>query len=186
VRRPFVLLVALLVAIVTAGCGVPLDSSPRAIPTTTSTTPTTDSTAPTTGGSPGARTVSAYFLNDDTLERVLYPVDDEPTLADALTFVLGDPPQSLTTSIPSGTRLLSSKITGRVASVNLTSEINDISGQPQKQAYAQMAFTALALPTVTAVRFMVDGKEVDAPTDNGNRGVVTGADYEGSLNPLDG
>lgn len=190
---------ALVVAatLLAAGCGVPLDSSPRAI-TRTTLAPGNDTgrETPTTSASPGARRVSAYFIRGEALEQQQFPVDGVPTLSDALSFVFADPPEGLTTSIPSGTRLLSAKVVGHVATIDLTSEINDISGQAQKQAYAQVVFTAFTFlndpataprpeVTVNEVRFLVDGKPVDAPTDNGNRASVTAYDYKGPLNPPD-
>ena len=63
------------------------------------------------------------------------------------------------------------------ATVAISRAINDISGQTQKQAYAQLAFTTFDFTTVGQVRFQVEGKNVDAPTDNGNKAVVTAEDY---------
>ena len=189
-RRHQVVLVGVLLAVAAAvgGCGVPLDSSPRVIPRTTTVEsgPGSQQQTPTTSGSPTARTISAYFLRDEGLQRVLYRVEGEPTLSGALAFVCSDPPEALKTSIPTGTRILSAHLDGHVAIIDVTSAINDISGLPQKQAYAQMVFTALAFSGVSAVEFHVDGKAVDAPTDNGNRTQVTDSDYRGALNPLGG
>ena len=165
-------------AAATVGCGVPIDSDPRAISRTTI-DPDGDNArqTPTTSNSPSAREVSAYFMRGENLEARKFPVDGRPTLEDALAFAVGEPPGGLTTSIPSGTSILTVSVDGVGAVIDLTGDINDISGQTQKQAYAQLAFTTFAFGAVTEVRFMVDGKAVDAPTDNGNRAAVTQFDY---------
>lgn len=183
-RRPAGAAVAAVVALSTlvtlaaAGCGVPIDQGPRAISRTTVDPRVDDSrVTPTTSDRPGAVEVTAFFIGDQRLVGVDFPVDDEPTLHDALAFTLGEPPRELTTALPSGTQILSAEVTDAVAVIDLTSAINDISGQSQKQAYAQLAFTAFTFADVVRVQFLVDGEAVDAPTDNGNKAVVTPADF---------
>lgn len=173
------ILLASVLAVISLGCGVPIDDDPRAI-TRTTLDPALDAArqTPTTSDSPGARQVVAYFMRNENLEAATFPVDGRPTLADALDFATGDAPTGLTTSIPSGTSIRSVEVDESVARIDLTTEINDVSGQPQKQAYAQLVFTAFAFHDLTEVQFMVDGKAVDAPTDNGNRPSVTQYDYE--------
>lgn len=167
-----------------AACGVPLDSQPRAI---TRTTVTANDVPPTTSASPGAQDVSVYFVRDDRLEEVRYPVSGDATLSAALRFALGSPaegsPAGLTTAVPPGTRLRGVAVADGVASVDLSSEINDISGENQKQAFAQLVFTALSFRGVSAVRFLIQGKPVDAPTDHGNLAEVAADDYDPPLNP---
>jgi hypothetical protein len=161
-----------------AGCGVPIDDGPRAISRTTVDPSVDDSrVTPTTSDRPGAVEVTAYFIGDQRLVGVAFPVDDEPGLRDALAFALGEPPRQLTTALPSGTQILSAEVVDAVAVIDLTSEINDISGQSQKQAYAQLAFTAFTFADVVRVQFLVDGEPVDAPTDDGNKAVVTPDDF---------
>lgn len=170
--------VVALSALVAAGCGVPIDEGPRAISRTTVDPSVDDSrVTPTTSDRPGAVEVTAYFIGDQRLVGVEFPVDEDPTLHDALAFTLGEPPRELTTALPSGTQVLSAGVSDAVAVIDLTSAINDISGQSQKQAYAQLAFTAFTFADVVRVQFLVDGEAVDAPTDNGNKAVVTPADF---------
>lgn len=170
--------VVALSALVAGGCGVPIDDGPRAISRTTVDPSVDDSrVTPTTSDRPGAVEVTAFFIGDQRLVGVEFPVDDDPTLHDALAFTLGEPPRELTTALPSGTQVLSAGVSDAVAVIDLTSAINDISGQSQKQAYAQLAFTAFTFADVVRVRFLVDGEAVDAPTDNGNKAVVTPADF---------
>lgn len=170
-----------LIAAITAisACGVPIDDEPRAIGRTTI-DPDSDAArqTPTTSDSPGARQVSVYFMRQEALVAVDFPVDGIPSIDDALTFATGEPPAGYNTSIPSGTSILSVEVESSVATIDLTGDINDVSGQTQKQAYAQLVFTAFAFRDLDAVRFEVDGKAVDAPTDNGNRESVTVDDYD--------
>ena len=176
--------IAALVGIGVAACGVPIDDEPRPIAQTTI-APTDD--APTTiAGTDGAE-VSVYFLHGDSLERQGYPVEGEPTLRAALDFVLDPPAEGLSdelrSSVPPDTGLNSVEVSDGVAVIDLTSEINDVSGEAQKEAFAQIVFTTLAFPEIASVRFLVDGKAIDAPTDDGNRSIVTADNYDEPLNP---
>jgi spore germination protein GerM len=168
-----------------AACGVPIDKEPQAISRTTTTTTVT----PTTNPSPGAREVAVYFLQNDHLVAQSYPVTGRPTLAQAITFALQPPvkgaPASLRTAVPPDTRLLSAELssTGTVATIDLGQGISSVNGESQKQAFAQLVFTALAFGDVRQVQFAIDGKPVDAPTDGANKRRVSGADYDSPLHP---
>lgn len=173
--------VVLVVLVVAASCGVPLEDEPRAV--TSATQP--QETTPTTSNSPTAQEVSVYYLVGDSLEVTRYRVEGEPTLEAALQFLLTTPPtQDAKTRIPPGTSLRDLEVTDDVATIDLTPEIvNDTSGETQKQAFAQLAFTALASEGVTQARFLVEGKEVEVPTDRANQGTITADAYDPPLNP---
>lgn len=167
-----------------AACGVPIDESPRAI---TQTTIAPVDQTPTTVANSDAQEVSVYFLHGDRLERQGYPVAGEPTLRAALDFVLAAPAEGsdpeLRTAVPPGTTLRSVEVTDGTATIDLTNEINDVSGPAQKEAFAQIVFTTLSFEGVEQVRFLIDGDVVDAPTDDGNLAVVSAANYDKPLNP---
>jgi spore germination protein GerM len=167
-----------------AGCGVPLDRSPHPIAQTTI---AVDDTIPTTVAGDGTQVVTVYFLNGDTLQGQEYAADEEPTLSDALAYVLAAPAPDasadLHTAVPPGTELRSAEVTDGVATIDLTNQINDVSGPSQKEAFAQIVFTALAIDGIQQVRFLIDGEPVDAPTDNGNLAVISADDYDKPLNP---
>ncbi|CAN5399947.1 hypothetical protein BH10ACT1_BH10ACT1_36780 [soil metagenome] len=164
-----------------AACGVPLDGAPRPIDRSTTTTEVTLGA----DDNPGSPRVSLYFLDDDTLAAQTYPVEGEPNLMTAVSLVLstGKPPAPLQNRIPTGTTLRKIEVVDGEARIDLSDEMNDISGLTQKEAYAQIVFTALAFDSVTSVRFSVNGKVVDAPTDNSNLRIVRADDYEAPLNP---
>jgi spore germination protein GerM len=169
-----------------AACGVPLDDSPRAISRTTVPADETVTTTPTTSDNPRAATVSIYFLRGNSLELADYPVEGQPTLGKALDLQLGGPQADdadLSSAIPPETRLLDVVVTDGVAMVDLTSEMGDISGQPGKQAFAQIVFTVLGFPEIHSVRFRVAGQPIVAPTDRGNLDSVSAGDYDPPLNP---
>lgn len=186
-RRPVLAAAAALVvaaAAALAACGVPLDDQPRAI---TQTTPSTVPATPTTAASTDAQEVSVYFLRGERLERVGFPVTGEPTLRKALDFVLSPlgpkADADLHTAVPPGTKLNDVEVTDGVATIDLTSEINDVKDQTQKEAFAQIVFTTLSFEGAKEVRFLVDGDPVDAPTDDGNLPTVSADNYDKPLNP---
>jgi spore germination protein GerM len=168
---------------VLAGCGVPIDREPQAINQTT-VAPT--ETVPDTVAPDSGDTVSVYFLHDNRLEAAEYPVEGEVNLGQALDYVLATPPDDgsdLGTSVPPGTQLRGVQVNDGLATIDLTGEINDVTGPTQKEAFAQIVFTALGFDEVQQVRFLVDGQAIDAPTDEGNLPVVTADDYDPPLNP---
>lgn len=183
--RPLVVLAIVAASLVASSCGVPLDTSPRAINQTTVPVDETPTTTPTTSDTPGAATVAVYFLRSGRLEAARYPVEGDSTLRKALELVLGGPQDdaTLSTSIPPDTSLLGVTIEGSTAMIDLTSEIGDISGQPGKQAFAQIVFTALSFAEVDTVTFRVEGQPIVAPTDRGNLEAVSAEDYDPPLNP---
>lgn len=175
-----------LTTMLTAGCGVPLDNQARAVNRATTTTSTTS----TTPDSPSDY-VTVFFVDEKGTEtqpgglvsrRVA--VADEPKVRDALTtlFTTEVPPQ-LKTKIPKGTEVISVATDGSRVAVDLTSEINDVTGDSQKAAYAQMVFSVLAFTEFNSVGFSIEGNIVEAPTDGPNRRTVTALDYQSPLNP---
>lgn len=179
------LAVVLVAGLLVAGCGVPLDDAARPIvQATTTTTPV--STVP---DDPSA-TVDVYYLQEGpnageaSLVAHEEEISDEPTVRRALTVLLtAEVPSNLKTSIPKGTDLISVGEIGAQVTVNLSSEIDDVTGDAQKAAYAQMVFTVLNFPQFSTVRFSIEGNPVEAPTDGPNRAVVRASDYKPPLNP---
>ena len=160
-------------------CGVPLDDSPRAIDRTT-TTQTTIANADANGNE---RTMTVYYLNKDRLAARQVKADRNPTVRDAVEAVLAPPSAPLRTGIPPETQLVDFTARGKTAIINLSKGIDTVEAQGQKQAYAQLVFTALASDKYDQVAFQVAGKPVSAPTDNGARDTIRTNDYDAPLNP---
>jgi spore germination protein GerM len=167
-----------------AGCGVPIDREPRPI---NQTTVTPAKPVPTTVAKVGGPKVAVYYLNRDRLQAEELAVEGEVSLGKALAFVLAAPPDDasseLRTSVPPDTQLRGVVVEDGLATIDLSGEINDIGGPAQKEAFAQIVFTALEFDEVQRVRFSVDGEPVDAPTDDGNLAEVTAENYDPPLNP---
>ena len=103
-RRPIAVAagVAGLIAVVLVAlgaCGVPLDTEPRAVTRTTVTTTTLRTV--TTSDNPEAAQLDVFFVRDDALEPVQYPVDGDPTIDEAIGYLLegmSDDASSISTS----------------------------------------------------------------------------------------
>lgn len=169
----------LVVVATAAACGVPLDDEPRAITRVTQPAETT----PQTAVAPTGRSITVYYLDEGSLEPALYEVEEEPTVDDALRFLLTtSPPEGLISRIPPGTTLRGVIREGSFVAIDLSSEIA-VGGPNEKEAFAQLVFTAVEFPGVDEVTFSIAGEAVRAPTDNANLDVVTAADYGPPLNP---
>ena len=182
------LLGLLLATLLIVGCGVPLDDHARAINRATTTTiVSTSSTTPDSS----SEQVSVYYVDDKGLLTqkgglVAYKVDvaEQPTVRAALSILFtAEVPARMKTSIPKGTDVITVTESGSLVTVNLTNEIDDVTGDAQKAAYAQMVFTVLAFPEFTRVKFSIEGNPVQAPTDGPNRSEVSEENYEYPLNP---
>lgn len=179
--------VALLVVVALAGCGLPTDHSPRAIsrrdlPGAIDGNPGVTTT---TAGPESAR-VALYFIHDQRLTALFRDVaDGSPrTVVEAL--LAGPTTQErardVVSYIPENTRVLSIDFApGGVLVIDLSSEMNDVSGSSARVAYGQLVFSATAVAGVSSVAFQTAGHAVEVPTDSGNKRVVVRADYN---NPL--
>lgn len=179
-RFSTVLAMAVAASVAFAACGVPLDDNARAINRTTTTTTTTSTTPESNGGG-----VDVFFLDaSGVMTRHMVEVSETSTVRGALKALLdSEVPSPLRTSIPAGTDLISVTVAGTQATVDLSSEIDDVAGDAQKAAFAQIVFTVLAFPQLQSVSFRIEGDPVEAPTDGPNRAVVTADDYDFPLNP---
>jgi spore germination protein GerM len=74
----------------------------------------------------------------------------------------------LESALPAQTKVLSAvtAATG-IATINLGGTFDQLVGQPQIQAAAQIVFTATALPGVSGVAFELDGHAVGVPVASG-------------------
>ena len=72
---------------------------------------------------------------------------------------------TLINAIPSTVRVLDATVTGNVLDLNL-SDLGSVELTRQRQAAAQIVFTATALPGIDAVRFSIDGQQTAVPLDD--------------------
>jgi len=168
--------------VVVAGCGVPVDSTPSALPrkdvpfgllqqsaptTTTTSTPSPVDLEP----------VSIYLIAPSGhLTKVTREVPGAPEeqLFAALEALVQGPTNTeaqgerLESAVPAQTTVLGVAIgpTG-VATVDLGGTFKQLVGQANIQAVAQIVYTAAAQPGVTGVTFELSGQAVDVPTASG-------------------
>jgi hypothetical protein len=170
--------VVLVICLALAGCGVPVDRVPSALPrkgipfgllrpsapsTTTTSTPTPVESVSiflvTSSGRLVAvtRTVAAA---QESLATVLEALVRGPTNTEAAA--------GLESAVPAQTAVLGAVIgTEADATVDLGGTFGQLVGQAQIQAVAQIVFTATSLPGVTNVTFELSGQPVNVPVASG-------------------
>jgi germination protein M len=169
----------------------PSDSA-DASPTASSTAPASPSPSPA-----GTMIVRAYFLLADGptggggLVPVLVEVPETKAVARAaMTALLDgsshlrDASQTISSAIPPGTDLLGIDITDGVATVDLSGEFETGGGSASVFGrLGQVVYTLTQFPTVSSVRFHVDGRAVDAFSSEGVLldHPLTRADFEDQL-----
>jgi hypothetical protein len=183
-RGAGVAVVVLAVALLVVGCGLPTDHRPRAIDPEQIPDLLSPNNGPsTTEAAPGAPVAQLFYVKDGGLVGVKRRVNQGVEPAAVLRLLLtpltpSEKAQGYTTLIPPRTRLLKA-VLGRdqILTIDLSNEINGVGGQNAKTAYAQLAFTAIDLADVQAVRFATEGERVAVPTDAGTEFVVDRASY---------
>lgn len=174
-RRLAVVLVALLV-----GCGIPVDEAPEVFDLPDVGAEGAD--FPTTGELAAA---PLYLVGDEGLVRVTRDLPDPIDAGDLIESLLSgvtepEDRSGLSSSIPSGTELISLDIVDRVATVDLSADFASVGGQQEILAVAQIVLTVTQLVDVDGVVFELDGVRTDVPTADGALATVavTPDDYE--------
>ncbi|HEY3239404.1 MAG TPA: GerMN domain-containing protein [Acidimicrobiia bacterium] len=175
----FILLIGLYGAGALAGCGVPADSSPRALPpdvvpadllavdpiTTTSTVPVGTSTRVRIylvgGGGTAERLVPVErsVQSPATVERVLSALTSGPNREEA--------GRGLRSAILPGTIVNSVLVESNIAIVDLVKSAIAAGPTDLILAIAQMVYSATELQGVGGVRFTLDGERANIPTGSG-------------------
>ena len=166
--RAAVVLAALGLAALAAGCDGAGDGDSSATTTTTATTPTTTS--------PGATSVAVYFLRDGKVAPVRRRVPATMAVARAaMRALLAGPSEAerdagLVSAIPEGTSLRDIALADGVATVDLDGRFDEGGGSASMLGrVAQVVATLTRFSTVRRVGFRLDGEPVDAI---GGEGVV--------------
>lgn len=165
-------------------CGVPRDGKARAIAENDPDGLVQGSPPPTTLSTPTGQVINLYFVGTDELAKAPRPAAAPADPATVIGMLLGGPTpkekdSGLVSSIPPDTQLLGEPVLSAdgVLTLDLSSELNGITGASLKEAYAQIVYTATDLPKVASVAFLTEGKPIAVPTDEGNLDVVGRPDY---------
>jgi hypothetical protein len=171
-----------------AACGISTDDEPRDIAERGLAPIDTSLTASGAGAATGTARIYLLSPEIDGQERTIEPVarNVAPTAQSVLESLLGGPntaelDQQLRTAIPAGTTLLASRTDDTVLLIDLSKEIEQVTGTVLIQAIGQLVFTALELAGVSAVRITVEGRAKQWPAANGvlQDLTLTGYDYPG-------
>lgn len=183
-RRAAALVVMVALVATLASCGLPTDHQPRAIPRHDVRDLLTPTSAPTNGSAQAAGvTIRLYFLCGQRISEVLANAtgDDPRSVLDA---ELAGPNDSLkfsgySTYLPTGTRIFSLDLSpSGVLHVQLSKEMDALSGVSARNAYAQLVFAATGTAGVKQVSFeTTNGTAVEVPTDSASKKTVSRADY---------
>lgn len=174
-------IVAPVMAIVLAGCGVPIDRQPHAISpdkvpynllerATTTTSSTTTLQVPTVD-------VPVYFVRNSRLVEATRAVTQSPSVNKAVNALLAGPSVSeenagVRTALSPGIKVEVGRVEQGVVSINLGTEFSKLAQQEQLLALAQLVWTATGIQGVTGVQFSLDGEAIGVPLPDGV--VVTG------------
>lgn len=175
-------LVLLLATLLLTACGVRPQDRPE--PVTTAAAPSSNTGNSSTAAGPR---LIIFFVRDAELAQVERRTHAATTAA-ALEQLVEGPTRAevgagLRTALPPEVVGVDEMLPGGLTTVSVTRGFTGITGGDQLLAVAQIVWTLTDLPTVTAVRFAVDGTPVEVPTDAGlsNRPVDRG-EYE-SVSP---
>jgi Sporulation and spore germination len=194
-RRVTALALALAVATVLAGCGVPTGGAPETIapsdiPYGLTSPSSTSASAP---SSPAREDRPRIYLVDEQDVLVSSGRDiSGTTIRDRLADLLGqlaagptagERDDKLTTALPPATTLGVDKISGDVVTVELGGTGAAPSGQQSRRAVGQIVLTATSLPQVRAVVLTRDGRPLEAPLPSGEltSDPLTAEDYASLL-----
>ncbi len=188
---PAALLAAVVVALATGACGVPVGDAPATIAPGDVpyglASPTDPPPAPATPA-PGAGEPQVFLLGpgDALVPRGREPGTGSPAeRLDALLDALAGGPTSgeraagLSTALTPGLELAVTEFDGGTATVDLGGPADAPSGRESRSVVAQVVLTATSLPEVQAVLLTRDGEPVEAPLPSGalTSAPLTAGDY---------
>lgn len=161
--------VGLALALACAGCGVSSESAPRPLGAV-DLTPASPGPTP----QPGARSTVLYLVRDAALAPVTRRTASTGSPRAALQLLLrgaspGESAQGLSSALgPEAVLLDELEVDGGLVTVPLADEPAGLGRSDEVLAYAQVVATLTALPGVTAVRFVRDGRALPVPRADGS------------------
>ena len=174
-RARWILAFALAVGIATSGCGISTDEAPEqlasdALPQDLQPSGTTTTTSP--ADAADVESVGVWFLrdagNDARLVQARREVPGPASVRIVLEALFNQPPNEIerdagiSSAIPPDTTIEDSSIDGDVLVLELSENFYDLEGDPSRNAFAQIVYTATGLSDVQLVQFALDGELVEA------------------------
>ena len=170
---------AVVLALLSAGCGVRGESTPTRLEEIA--LPPEPVPAEARPEDEGPATV-VFFVRGERLEAV--ERSTTPSLTAAMRGLLEGPRETeaeggLRSAVPAGTSLRSASLADGLATVDLSEEFSSVVGPEQVLAIAQVVYTATSIEGVAEVRFAIDGEPIDAARGDGSlsTGPVRRDDY---------
>lgn len=156
-----------------AACGISSDAEPRDIAAADQ-LPLglgTDSAAGEATGTAKVYLLGPEVLGQTTvLQAVARDVEESPTQVLTALFAgpnSGELDQQLRTALPAGLTLLSTRVRAGVLVIDVTQDLQQLSGQVLISALAQIVFTCAELPIPRPVKILVEGADQQWPKGNG-------------------
>jgi Sporulation and spore germination len=178
-------------ALALGACGIPIDAGPHPLARGAVPFGLLEPSSATTTSTPSPIAVPVPIFLIGTAGRLVSVARDVPipapmtTVLDAL--VAGpsasEASAGLATAVPPETDVLSAAISSGVATVNLAGTFDQLVGQAQIEAVAQIVFTATAQPGVHGVAFELEGQPVEVPVAGGAEVPVATPDQFAPLAP---
>ncbi|MGC1214799.1 MAG: GerMN domain-containing protein [Micromonospora sp.] len=172
----------LLVVVLLAGCGVPVDGSPREVQAPPGPFPTPVTSSPT--GSAGRVDETLCFVREDRLEQVVRRVDVLPPVDVHLQHLLAGPAgperdNGLTSALTGTVVVAGARVSGSLAEVDVREAADETGRSDEVLAFGQLVCTLTGREDVDRVSFRRDGQPLDVPRADGSlsREPLTAADY---------
>jgi spore germination protein GerM len=171
-RAPVV--IACLITLAAAGCGVRTQSEPSTIDRDDVPFGLLRREPPTGPGPsvPGSNVQVLYVVGEDGIVATRRTQAQPPTLTDTVrSLVKGvtaeEAALGFRSAIPPGTTVRHVATHGDVATIDLGGAFDQVDDDARTAAFAQIVFTATETPPVTHVRFELNGHPIDVPTVDG-------------------
>ncbi|MCF0091363.1 GerMN domain-containing protein [Micromonospora sp. MH99] len=184
-RRRHLLAVGLVALL--AGCGIPTDEAPRAVPPPRGPFPTS---APAETAPVGPATETLCLVRDNRIVPVLRRVERSRGIEDQLRHLLSGPTGAerdadLTSALPGAVNAAGVTVTGTQARVAVDEPADDAGRSDEVLAFGQIVCTLTSRDDVTSVTFLRDGRPLGVPRADGSLSEqpLTRTDYAPLITP---